>query len=167
MYRIQHISTAHGCSNTGVSPSLAAPGMGDAGGASTSSAKCTSVPALVAKCAGSRQSCRQLPAQGWQEITIGRAEHQPGLAIPAGRECQPPGFRGSLPLRREHFGFGPLAGLVTALGETCQTCAGRRKSRVADLFWGWGAHQTKAMPRVVALLQFGLSRGTVGSVTAK
>lgn len=30
-----------------------------------------------------------------------------------------------------------MAGLVTARGKTCQTCAGRRKPRVADLFWGW------------------------------
>lgn len=38
---------------------------------------------------------------------------------------------------------------------------------MANLFWGWGAHQTKAMPQVVALLQFGLSQGSVGGVRAK
>ena len=33
---------------------------------------------------------------------------------------------------------------------------------MADLFWGWSAHQTKAMPQAVALLQLGLSQESVG-----
>ncbi|XP_037991494.1 probetacellulin isoform X1 [Motacilla alba alba] len=66
------------------------------------------------------------PQPGWRAETLPGRESSPAL-----------GFQGSFSLRREQLGFGPLAGLVTALGKTCQTCAGRRKPRGADLFWGW------------------------------
>lgn len=67
--------------------------------------KCATVPVLVPKCLGSRQSCRQLPAQGWWEITTGRAEHQPGLAMRPGRECQPWGFGGAFPATGSSLGL--------------------------------------------------------------
>lgn len=92
-------------------------------------------------------------------LNISRAwRYSPGRVVPA------PGFRGEPsppPGAVWVWSFGRAGDSARWLGKTCQTCAGRRKSRVADLVWGLRCPSGQAASWVAALLQFGLSQGSV------